>query len=192
MCNESKHLFCFWYKCVIYLFSRWITLLRPPSLPSTLWSFSQRISTLLRFKLDLGFCPNIWLSISECLGHSCLLEKNVCPFLSIPTEWLSSLLFWLSNQEMDFINFSLQSRGCTWGDPKSHSNISSKGRQMLCGKSHRGGKKERGREEMKSGFDEHFSQASPLERCQRWWSSSSSGFHRQSGMHCNTAQPPSR
>ena len=42
------------------------------------------ISTLLRFKLDLRFCPNIWLSISECLGHSCLLEKNVCPISSIP------------------------------------------------------------------------------------------------------------
>lgn len=42
------------------------------------------ISTLLRFKLDLRFCPNIWISISECLGHSCLLEKNVCPISSIP------------------------------------------------------------------------------------------------------------
>lgn len=148
------------------------------------------ISTLLRFKLDLRFCPNIWLSISECLSHSCLLEKNVCPISSIPwvlhlSDFLLCCFDFLTRKWISLT--SLQSGGCTWGDPKSHSNISSKGRGTLCRKSQKGGK----REEMKSGFDE-FSHTSPLEECQHWWSSSSSGFHRQSGMHFNTAQPPSR
>lgn len=79
---------------------------------------------------------------------------------------------------MDFISFSLQSRGCTWGGPQIHSNIPSTGRQMLYGKLQRGGKREK-RDEI-GLWKKH------------WWSSSSSSeFHSQSGMHFNTAQPPS-
>lgn len=144
------------------------------------------ISTLLRFKLDLRFLSkhlafNFWMPRSFLpFGKECL--PNLIHSLSAPSQWLSSLLFWLSDQEMDFINFSLQSGGCTWGDPKSHSTISSKGRGTLCRKSQKGGK----REEMKSGFDE-FSHTSALEECQHWWSSSSSAF--TGSLECTSIQP---
>lgn len=86
------------------------------------------------------------LAFSLWIPRSFLPFRNECLpilvyFLSTPSQWPSHLLFWLSDQEIDSISFSLQSRGCTWGDPKIYSNIPSKGRQVLYGKSQRGGKK---------------------------------------------------
>lgn len=180
---------CFWYTWGFYLFSRCITLRRPPSWSSTPLSFNQRISTLSRFRigsrvLSKHLAFNFWMPRSFLsLGKECL--PILVHSLSAPSQWLYSLLVWLSNQEMDFINFSLQSRGCTWGDPTIHSNIPPKGRHMMYGKSQRGGKK----------TEERWNQAltSSLARPAPWKGASigkaAAALHFTVSLECTSMQP---
>lgn len=61
------------------------------------------------------------LAFNFWMPRSFLSEKNVYPFLSIPwapSQWLSPLLFWLSNQEMDFISFRLRGEAVPEVTPK--------------------------------------------------------------------------